>query len=273
MTQRIAETFARCRRENRAALIFYLTSGFPDEATTRAILPVLTQSGADLVELGIPFSDPIADGPTIQKASTRALEAGMTLDRTLDILRDFRGGDDHTPVILFGAVNPYLVRGAEGMAREAREAGADGILAADLPVEECAEFRAACADSGLALVLLAAPTTPTARIERIASQATGFLYAISLKGITGARAGVGPEVVEYLERVKTATGDLPVAVGFGISKPEHAAALAPHADGVVVGSALVNLVDAETAAGRDPVPAVRDFVRAMAEAVRFRPGA
>ncbi|MEQ8821151.1 MAG: tryptophan synthase subunit alpha [Sumerlaeia bacterium] len=268
---RIEALFRRTREENRAALILYLTSGFPNEETTRRLLPVLAEAGCDLIELGVPFSDPIADGPTIQKASSVALDNGMTLSKTLEIAREFRAAHE-TPLILFGALNPFLKRGLEASARAAREAGADGFLAADLPAEEADEFAEICERENLKLVLLAAPTSPDGRLRAIAAKSTGFLYCISSRGITGARDTMGPNVTEYLGRVRAqieATGKpLPLAVGFGISKPEHAALMAPHCEAVVVGSALINLIQECANRGEDPAEPVRAFVRAMADATR-----
>ena len=267
-SNRIDAALARAREENRAALVLYLTAGFPDAATTRRLLPVLAASGCDIVELGIPFSDPIADGPTIQNASTVALRAGMTIPGALELLREFRAAHDSTPVVLFGALNPFLRRGLEAMADEAKAAGADGFLAADLPVEESAELRSICQARGMHLVLLAAPTSPDERLRRIGEAASGFLYCIAVKGITGARASVGEDVGPYLARVRAATS-VPIALGFGVSKPEHARSLAPHCDAVVVGSALISLVgECMAAGGGDLEERVGAYVRSMAGALR-----
>lgn len=263
---RIDRVFARARDENRAALILYLTAGFPDAETTRRLLPVLADSGCDLIELGVPFSDPIADGPTIQQASAEALENGMTLEGTLNILRDFRA-EFETPVVLFGAFNPFHHHGIVESARMAAEAGADGFLAADLPLEEAGPFRDACRQSGLHLISLVAPTTPTGRIASYGRVSSGFVYCISVKGITGARQTMSEEVAPYLDRVRSAT-DLPIAVGFGISEPDQAAALATHADGIVVGSALINLIARCVGEGRDLENEVSQYVRSLVSALR-----
>jgi len=263
---RIADLFARCRAENRAALILYLTSGFPDEATTRRLLPVLAEAGADLIELGVPFSDPIADGPVIQKASTVALERGMTLEKTLGILKDFRAGHG-TPTILFGAWNPFLRRGTERVVADAAAAGADGFLVPDLPVEEAAVMREACRRAGLHFVAFIAPTTPDARMAMIARHGTGFLYCFAIKGITGMRAAVADTVFPYLERIGR-QAKLPRALGFGIGTPEHVAAVAPHCEGVVVGSALISLIERCFAEGRDLEREVGAYVRSLAAAAR-----
>lgn len=265
---RIDGLFARCRQENRAALILYITSGFPDEATTRRLLPVLAEAGCDLIELGVPFSDPIADGPVIQKASVVALERGMTCTKALDILKDFRASHS-TPVILFGAWNPFLRRGVKNAVADAVAAGADGYLVPDLPVEESAEMREACRRAGLHLVAFIAPTTPDERVAMIASHGSGFLYCFALKGITGVRSSVGEDVFPYLERIRRQT-DLPRALGFGIGTPEHVAALAPHCEGVVVGSALVALIERCTREGLDLEREVGAYVRSLAAAARRR---
>lgn len=266
MKNRIDEMFDRARAERRAALILYITAGFPDADTTRRLLPVLAESGCDLIELGAPFSDPIADGPTIQQASTKALEAGMTLPKAFDILRGFRGAHD-TPVVVFGAFNPFLARGLEATARMAKEAGADGFLAADVPVEEAEEFGAICRAQGLHLVLLAAPTSPPERLERIGALTGGFLYCISMKGITGGSGGIDAGIGAYIERLRAATA-APLAVGFGISTPEHASALAPQADAIVVGSALIRLIEKVSSEGGDLEGEVARFVRDLADACR-----
>lgn len=258
---RIDTVFEKCREEHRAALILYITSGFPDQETTRALLPVLAENGCDIIELGIPFSDPIADGPVIQRASTIALNAGMTLPKTLALLKDFRQ-DYKTPVILFGALNPFLIRGLEVSASLAREAGAEGILAADLPAEESEEFRPHLHDRGLHLIVLAAPTTTETRMARVASASSGFLYAISLKGTTGGQPA--PESsAEYIQRIRSHS-DLPVALGFGISEPSHVrSAVKSGADGVIIGSALIKLIEAAKNEGRDVKKAVAEYLQSL----------
>ena len=266
IANRIDRLFERCRAENRAALILYLTSGFPDEQTTRRLLPVLEEAGCDLIELGVPFSDPIADGPTIQQASTVALGGGMTLEKTLAIVRDFRR-ESELPLILFGAYNPFLRRGLAESARDAASAGADGFLAADLPVEEALPFREACREHGLHLVSLIAPTSPERRISAIAAQSSGFLYCIAVKGITGARTSVATDVSGYLTRIHELT-PIPLALGFGISKPEHVAAVAPHCEAVVVGSALINLIGDCTRRGGNLEKEVGDYIRSLVPALK-----
>lgn len=266
---RIDNLFERCRAEKRAALVLYITSGFPDEDTTRAVLPAVAEAGCDLLELGVPFSDPIADGPIIQRSSAIALDAGMTFPKTLDILREFRQKSD-IPTILFGALNPFLVRGLDESARLAAEAGADGFLAADLPYEESDEFREACRRQNLHLVTLVAPTTPADRVAQIASKSSGFLYCIAMKGTTGQGSGLRADARPYMERVRSRT-DLPLALGFGISLPEHVrSAVDSGADGVVVGSALITVVEEARRAGRSVERAAHDYVAALVRELHRR---
>lgn len=259
--------FARCAGEGRAALILYITCGFPDAATTRRLLPILADSGCDLIELGVPFSDPIADGPIIQRSSTVALGAGMTFPGALQILREFRKSHQ-TPVILFGALNPFLARGLENTARLASEAGAEGILAADLPMEEAAEFRSILNAEGLHLITLMAPTTPTERMRAIAGTCSGFIYCISMKGTTGQLAGVSGAVGEYLARLRPLT-TLPLAIGFGVSQPEHVrAAVEAGADGVVVGSSLITRIEEAVKSGADLESSIGGYVRSLSAGLR-----
>ncbi|MEO8376896.1 MAG: tryptophan synthase subunit alpha [Candidatus Sumerlaeota bacterium] len=263
----IDELFVRCREECRAALVPYLTSGFPTEQHTRDLLPILAEAGADLIELGVPFSDPIADGPIIQRSSTIALRAGMTFLKTIEILRDFRR-TYQTPVILFGALNPYLARGLEKSAAMAKDAGAEGILAADLPMEEAAEFREILQRNNLHLITLIAPTTPSPRIREIASHASGFLYCISMKGTTGQLSGVATSAHSYVAKVRAET-NLPLALGFGISKPEHVrSAVDAGADAVVVGSSLITRVEEAVELGKDLKADIGAYIRSLAEATR-----
>ncbi|HMX61892.1 MAG TPA: tryptophan synthase subunit alpha [Candidatus Sumerlaeota bacterium] len=261
--------FVRCREERRAALIPYLTSGFPTEEHTREILPILAESGADLIELGVPFSDPIADGPIIQRSSTIALQAGMTFLKTVEILRDFRRMYD-TPVILFGALNPYLARGLENSAAMAKDAGAQGILAADLPMEEADEFRAILQRNNLHLITLIAPTTPSSRVREIAAKCSGFLYCISMKGTTGQLSGVTQSAQEYVAKVRAET-KLPLALGFGISRPEHVrAAVQAGADAVVVGSSLITRIEEAVEKGKDLRTDIGAYIRGLADATQAR---
>ncbi len=269
---RIDERFARCLAEKRAALILYLTAGFPDLKATARLLLALERGGADIIELGVPFSDPIADGPTIQAASARALEAGASLRSTLDALGQARAAGLSVPVVLFGALNPFLHYGLDRLAHDAADAGADGFLAADLPVEEADEFEGAVRREGLHLIYLAAPTTPQERLEHIASRAGGFLYAIALKGVTGARADLDPGIGEYLARLhRAAAGRVPIALGFGISTPDHVRQVAGQCEGVVVGSALIRALDEALKRSADQAAleaAAEGFTASLAAALR-----
>ncbi|MGF1573723.1 MAG: tryptophan synthase subunit alpha [Sumerlaeia bacterium] len=264
MTNRIDRLFQTCKSQNRAALVLYLTAGFPTPAFTLPLLKVLQENGCDLVELGIPFSDPIADGPTIQRASTIALEQGMTFQKALDQLTEFRKTSE-LPVIFFGAVNPFLRRGLEKSAQDAALAGADGFLAADLPTEESDEFRSLCTAHQLHLIPLLAPTTSNQRISEISQKASGFLYTMSLKGITGARTELQDDLSPYLQRIK-AHSTLPIALGFGISTPEQIHQLSPQCDAIVVGSKLITTIEEEISAGPGWEQRVGRFVRSLADA-------
>jgi len=249
-----------------AAFIPYITCGDPTLAVTADLVRALAEAGADIIELGVPFSDPIADGPVIQRASARALTAGAGLSRIIDLVADLRGKGLKTPLVLFGYYNPVLRFGPERLAREAAAAGADGLLVADLIPEEAGELDAACRESKLDRVCLVAPNTPEERIERIAAATSGFLYAISLTGVTGVRDELPEGLAGFIARVKAKT-DLPVAVGFGMSTPEMVAATARVADGVVVGSAIVRHME-EHAGAPDLLRRVSTFVRELAEATR-----
>ncbi len=244
---RIERRFAERSAEGRTALVPYITAGFPELETTVPLLEALDDAGADVIELGIPFSDPLADGPTIQASSFRALEQGMTVARALELVRRFRQVRD-TPLVLFTYLNPVFHHGLEAFCRDAAEAGADGILLTDLPVGSDPELEGIVQRSGLDPIQLLAPTTAPERVARVAGGGRGFLYYISRTGVTGARtelrAGLGSEI----ERLRTQIG-LPVAVGFGISTPEQAREVAGVADGVVVGSALITILGAEGIAG------------------------
>lgn len=248
---------------DRAALVTFVTAGDPSPAATPAILDALVAGGADVIELGMPFTDPMADGPAIQAASVRALKAGTTLTVTLDIVRDFRRRHVDTPIVLMGYLNPVLSYGG-GFAADAVAAGVDGCIIVDLPPEEDAELGPALRAAGLDLIRLATPTTDDVRLPAVLDGASGFLYYVSVAGVTGTREADVAAVAEAVGRIKAATA-LPVAVGFGIRTPDQASAFARFADGVVVGSAIVDLV------GRNPDKAasvVADYVRGLADAVR-----
>ena len=234
---RIRDAFAARRAEGRAALVPYVTAGFPDRGSTVEALEALADAGADVIELGIPFSDPLADGPTIQHASFVSIGKGTTLERVLEDLAAFRARNS-TPIVLFTYLNPLLRRGMADFLRDAGEAGADGLLVTDLPTGSDPALEKQIVDSSLDLVRLVAPTTPVERIPEVARGGSGFLYYISRTGVTGARGELRTELAAEVGRIKKAV-DSPVAVGFGISTPAQAAAVAAVADGVVVGSALV----------------------------------
>jgi tryptophan synthase alpha chain len=256
---RIAAAFAG--NGKRAALMPYLMGGFPDLDTSRRIGEGYVDAGADLIELGVPFSDPLADGPSIQAAATEALRAGATVDGVLEVGRALA---QRVPVVLMCYANPILARGAEAFAATLADSGIDGLIVPDLPGEEAAGVLRACDAAGVALIPLVAPTTPDDRLALIGRQARGFLYTVSLTGITGERKDLAAELPTTLARAKRAT-ELPVAVGFGISTPEQAAAAADAgADGVIVGSRLVRAAAEAADGGTDPAAAVGELVTALA---------
>ena len=271
MTARIEARFQHCRAEGRAALVTYVMAGDPDPETALAILRALPQAGADIVEFGLPFTDPMADGPAIQAAGLRALKAGQTTAKTLDLVRRFRAEDADTPVILMGYFNPIYIYGVERFLTDAKAAGVDGLIVVDLPPEEDDELCLPALRAGLAFVRLATPTTDEKRLPAVLANTAGFVYYVSITGITGAATPDFGQVAAAVERVKRHT-PLPVVVGFGVKKPEHAAAVARGADGVVVGSALIDALratlDAENRATSQTVEAVAMLVRSLAEGVR-----
>jgi tryptophan synthase alpha chain len=255
---RIDDTFARLRAQGTKAFVAYVMGGDPDYATSREIVLGLPAAGVDIIELGMPFTDPMADGPTIQLAGQRALAGGQTLDRTLQIVRDLRARDQSTPVVLMGYYNPIYAHGVDRFLAEAREAGIDGLIVVDLPPEEDAELCLPAQQAGLNFIRLATPTTDDRRLPRVLQNTSGFVYYVSITGITGAAAAQASDVAPEVARIKAAT-DLPVVVGFGIRTPEAAARIAAIADGCVVGSAIV----AEIGAGRSPAE-VLAFVASLA---------
>lgn len=238
---RLSEKFVELRSRGERALIPYLTAGYPHPRHTVEIMRALEKGGADVIELGVPFSDPLADGPTIQKASSVALDHGVTLTMVIDMIRRFRAAGGAVPVVLFGAYNPYFHYGLEKFAADARAAGADGVLIADLPADDADEVAPTLEKHGLDLICLIAPTSNLARKKMICEHGSGFLYYISLKGVTGARQNQKFELTEAMAEIRQCT-NIPVAVGFGISTPEQAAQVGEWADGVVVGSALIDLI-------------------------------
>ncbi|HEY2048220.1 MAG TPA: tryptophan synthase subunit alpha [Caulobacteraceae bacterium] len=267
MSGRIEARFAQLRQEGRAGFVAYVMAGDPDLERSRSILQALPAAGADIIELGLPFSDPMADGPSIQRAALRALEAGTTLAHVFDLVRDFRRTDAATPIVLMGYLNPLMSLGYARFARTAAEAGADGVIMVDCPPEEADPLADALDAEGLALIRLATPTTDAARLPVVVRGTRGFVYYVSVAGVTGGKAADASVVAPQVQRVRAASG-LPVAVGFGIRTPELAAAVAKVADAAVVGSALVDAVAAALEAGEDPAAAVRRTAGELAEAVR-----
>jgi tryptophan synthase alpha chain len=255
---RLQTTFARLREQHSPGLVTYITAGDPDLDRTAGILCALDRAGADVLEVGVPFSDPLADGPVIQRATERALAAGTTLSGVLDLLGSIRK-EIAAPVVIFSYANPVLRLGAEQFADRARAAGVDGVLVLDLPIEEADEFRTLLARRGIDTILLLSPTTTDDRLRRAAALGSGFLYAISRLGVTGARDALASGAQEMVERIRKVS-DLPVALGFGISKPDHVREVGQWADAAVVGSALVDVI-AREGASRDLNTRVEEYVR------------
>jgi tryptophan synthase alpha chain len=271
VTSRIEARFAKCRAERRAVLATYLMAGDPDPETSLAIVKGAAKAGADIVELGLPFTDPMADGPAIQAAGLRALKAGQTTAKTLDVVRGFRAGDPDTPVILMGYYNPIYIYGVERFLADAKAAGVDGMIIVDLPPEEDEELCLPALRAGLAFIRLATPTTDDRRLPAVLANTSGFVYYVSITGITGAATPDFGQVASAVRRIKRHTA-LPVVVGFGVKSGAHAAAIAKGADGVAVGTALVEAVraslDPEGGATQGTVEAVSALVRELAEGVR-----
>ncbi|HVP04973.1 MAG TPA: tryptophan synthase subunit alpha [Dehalococcoidia bacterium] len=238
---RIEETFARVKTEGRTAFVAFVTVGYPEIDATPGLVKALIEGGADIIELGIPFSDPLAEGPTIQGSTFVALENGVTTETCLDAARQLRADGVTAPLIFMGYYNPILAYGIERFARDAAEAGADGIIPVDLPPEESVELHRACQANGLRLIYLLAPTSTDARIKAVGEKASGFVYCVSLTGVTGARNELPPELSAFLERVREQI-PLPLAVGFGISQPEHFQTVGRIADAAVIGSAIIDVI-------------------------------
>jgi tryptophan synthase alpha chain len=241
---RLTPTFDRLAQSNTAGFVAYVMAGDPDADTTLSMMRGLADNGADVIELGVPFTDPMADGPTIQRAAIRALEGGMTLKGVLDLVKRFRETHSDTPIVLMGYANPFHSMGYIQAAEAMAEVGADGLICVDIPPEEDAALRTALHDRGLAFVRLAAPTTSDARLPQVVTHASGFVYYVSTTGVTGAGSGETGDIASAVERVRKASG-LPVAVGFGVKTPERAAEIGKVADAVVVGSAIVDALDKE----------------------------
>lgn len=266
-TARIDARFAALKVEGRAAFVAYVMAGDPDYARGLEILKGLPGAGADLIEVGFPFSDPMAEGPPIQRAALRALAGGMTLSRTLQMIAEFRQSDQTTPIILMGYANPLINRGFATFARDAAAAGADGLIVVDIPPEEADPLADALEAEQLSLLLLSTPTSDDARLKVILRRTSGFAYYVSVAGVTGVKEAVAATVAPHVERVRRA-GGLPVAVGFGIRTPERAAEIAAVADGVVVGSALVDEIAGALERNEDVTGRVLLKVETLAKAVR-----
>ena len=271
MTTRIDRRFAALKQDGRAALVTFLTAGDPDPETSLAILRALPAAGADVIELGMPFTDPMADGPAIQAAGLRALKAGQTLKKTLDLVRAFRTGDDATPIVLMGYYNPIYIYGVDRFLIDAKAAGVDGLIVVDLPPEEDDELCLPALKAGLSFIRLATPTTDDRRLPAVLANTSGFVYYVSITGITGAATPEPSQVNAAVARIKRHTR-LPVAVGFGVRTAEHARAIAAGADGVVVGSALVSALkdslDKDNKATAKTQTAVINLVAELAKGVR-----
>ena len=271
MTQRIEARFEQCRAEGRAALVTYIMAGDPDPETSLAILKSLPKAGADIVEFGLPFTDPMADGPAIQAAGLRALKVGQDTVKTLDLIRRFRAEDQDTPVILMGYFNPIYVYGVERFLADAKEAGIDGLIVVDLPPEMDEELCIPALKAGLNFIRLATPTTDDKRLPKVLQNTSGFVYYVSMTGITGSALADTGKVASAVKRIKGHTG-LPVCVGFGVKTAEQARVIGQSADGVVVGTAIVNAVASvlgpkgeKTA---DPAEAVATLVNGLSQGVR-----
>jgi tryptophan synthase alpha chain len=261
--ERIARAFGRATAARRLAIVIYLTVGYPDRAATGALLRAALDGGADLLELGVPFSDPLADGATVQRASEAALANGVTVADCVAEARSVVAERD-AAVLFMGYTNPFLRYGLDTFARDARDAGAAGVIVPDLPVEESAPFDAALGPAGLVRIDLYAPTTPEARLARLVPASRGFVYCVSLTGVTGARPALAGDVAPFVGRVRAHTA-LPIALGFGISEPSHVASLRGLVDGVVIGSAAIDSVTAAS----DKAAALRAFVRSLSDAGRW----
>src|SRR5437588_7561759 len=271
MTTRIDARFAELRREGRAALVTFLMAGDPDPKTSLDIVKALPKAGADIIEIGMPFTDPMADGPSSQAAGLRALKAGMTLKKTLEMVRGFRKDDNATPLVLMGYYHPIYIYGVDKFLADAKAAGVDGLIIVDLPPEEDEELCVPALKAGLNFIRLATPTTDDKRLPAVLANTSGFVYYVSITGITGAATPEPSKVKEAVARIKRHT-KLPVAVGFGVRTAEHARAIAQGADGVVVGSALVEAVrqslDEPGKATAATVKAVTELVAQLAAGVR-----
>ena len=271
MSTRIEKRFAKLKADGRAALVTFTMAGDPDTATSLEVIKALPKAGADMIEIGMPFTDPMADGPAIQAAGVRALAAGQTLAKTIQMVRDFRKGDDDTPIVLMGYYNPIYIYGVDKFLTDAKSAGVDGLIVVDLPPEEDDELCIPALKAGLNFIRLATPTTDDKRLPAVLNNTSGFVYYVSITGITGSAAPEPAKVAAAVGRIKRHT-KLPVAVGFGVRDAASARAIAEGADGVVVGSALVEVVrkslDKDGKAQGQTAKAVAALVSELAEGVR-----
>ena len=271
MTTRIDARFAQLAKEGRSAFVTFLMAGDPDPATSLDIIKALPKAGADVIEIGMPFTDPMADGPSIQAAGLRALKAGMTLRKTLELVRAFRKDDDATPLVLMGYYNPIYIYGVDKFLGDAKSAGVDGLIIVDLPPEEDTELCVPALKAGLNFIRLATPTTDDKRLPAVLANTSGFVYYVSITGITGSAAADSKAVGDAVARIKRHTS-LPVCVGFGIRTPDAARAIAERANGAVVGTALVDALrgslDSEGRATAKTVDAVTDLAASLAQGVR-----
>lgn len=271
---RIDRCFATLQAQGRTAFVAFVMAGDPDPATSLEVIAALPAAGADIIEIGMPFSDPMADGPAIQAAGLRALKAGMTLARTLALVRDFRKADDSTPLVLMGYYNPIYVYGVDRFLQDASHAGVDGLIIVDLPPEEDQELCLPALHAGLNFIRLATPTTDDARLPSVLANSSGFVYYVSIAGVTGTASADAQSVASAVSRIKRHSA-LPVCVGFGIKSPEAAAEIGRLADGVVVGSALVNALnsslDSSDRASAETVPAVAELARRLAAGAHQEP--
>ena len=271
MTTRIDACFAELKKQDRSAFITFLMAGDPDPKTSLDIVKAMPKAGADIIEIGMPFTDPMADGPSIQAAGLRALKAGMTLKKTLELVRGFRKEDNATPLVLMGYYNPIYIYGVDAFLADAKSAGVDGLIIVDLPPEEDAELCVPALKAGLNFIRLATPTTDDKRLPAVLANTSGFVYYVAITGITGSAAANSGVVGEAVARIKRHT-DLPVCVGFGIRTPEAARAIAARANGAVVGTALVDALsgslDGQGHATAKTVGAVADLAAALAQGVR-----
>jgi tryptophan synthase alpha chain len=271
MTTRISDAFIATTAQKRAALVTYIMAGDPDRATARAILQALPQAGSDVIEFGMPFSDPMADGPAIQKAGLRALKAGQTLHKTLEDIAWLRTTNTTTPIILMGYYNPIYIYGVEKFLNDAKKAGVDGLIIVDLPPEEDSELCIPALKAGLSFIRLATPTTDEKRLPKVLNNTSGFVYYVSINGITGTATPDYSQVSTAVARIKRHT-DLPVVVGFGVKTPEDAKAISQGADGVVVGSALIDVLQKSLDEAGNATPntlkSVTDLVSSLADAIK-----